>query len=150
MPRQYAPQDSPLTALGPAAAAACSSGPVGAGPELRASRCRTVHRCPTLPALWRCYRSESPISKPQGWMTLSLSKGRASTSSVRVSASCIGRSEIDLPGVDGVGTNHPVEEQRAAAVVDLMLERARLEGIGGDQHPFAAQRKQASYGYLGC
>jgi hypothetical protein len=69
-----------------------------------------------------------------------LSKGCASTGSARIAAR-VGRLQIDLAGVDGVGTNHAVQEQHAVTVVDLMLQRASLESIGADQHPLAAQGK---------
>ena len=41
------------------------------------------------------------------------------------------RLEVDLAGVQGVRAGDPVQEQQPVEVVDLVLERARLEGIGG-------------------
>ena len=41
-----------------------------------------------------------------------------------------GRSEVDLALVDRVRAGHPVEEEQAGAVVDLVLQRPRLEPVG--------------------
>src|SRR5690606_21581487 len=43
-------------------------------------------------------------------------------------------SEVHLTRVDRVGTRDPVQEEQAGAVVDLMLERPRLERVGGHRH----------------
>src|SRR3954452_2682899 len=40
-----------------------------------------------------------------------------------------GRLPVDLAGEDGAGSNQTVEEEQAVEVVELVEERARLEGV---------------------
>src|ERR1700712_233697 len=41
--------------------------------------------------------------------------------------------KIDLALVDGVRPGDPIQEELAGTVVDLVLQRAGLEGVGGDR-----------------
>ena len=45
------------------------------------------------------------------------------------------RSQIDLPLVQRVCAGHPIEEQQPRTVVDLVLQRAGLEAVGGQLAP---------------
>ena len=41
-------------------------------------------------------------------------------------------SKVGLASVHGMGSDHPIEEQQPGAVVDLVLQCAGFEGLGGD------------------
>src|SRR5512133_4082045 len=69
--------------------------------------------------------------------------------SLRACLSAVARSQIDLPGMQRVRAGHSVQEEQAVAVIDLMLQSPRLEGICCDQHSLAAQGKLSRHGDLG-